>query len=307
MQTGLVIKTTGSHMVVRDGDHALYTCTIRGKIRLDGLDTTHPVAVGDVVDFLPSKEAGKGVIYRLHDRKNYLIRKSNKLSSRGQIIASNLDQVVIVATLAFPRTSRGFVDRILLTAEAYHIPAVILFNKLDLHDSDLNEDMAYWQKVYESLGYTVMSVSAHMPDTLQEFKLQLAGKRSLFCGHSGVGKSSLINALSGSSFIKTAALSSQHIKGKHTTTFAEMHSLPDGIDIVDTPGIRDFGIIDVEKEEIGHFFPEIRQRISGCRFNNCLHVNEPDCAIVEAFETGEIDPERYYNYRGLLEDHDIFR
>lgn len=308
---GIIIKSTGSWFQVKaELNSVIYPCRIRGKFRLEGFRTTNPLAVGDCVEFEIEKQNDnaeqKGIITQLYPRKNYIIRKSNKLSSHSQIIASNLDLVLPVVTLFNPPTSKGFLDRILLIADAYNIPALIVFNKSDLLDADGILIQKEWISMYESIGYPCLSLSATEKEGVTVLKEKLQHKTSLICGHSGVGKSTLLNALSPSLEIKTGEISMQHMKGKHTTTFAEMHTISEKTFVIDTPGIRDFGIIDMEKEEVGHYFPEIRNQLGACRFNNCLHVNEPDCAVIEAVMHGNIYESRYQTYLGIIEGQDIF-
>ncbi len=282
----------------------IYGCVLKGKIRLEGRKTTNPIAVGDYVDF-ELEENGEASIKTIHPRKNYIIRKSINLSKQSQIIASNLDQAVLIATLVSPRTSLGFIDRFLITAEAYRIPAKIIFNKCDL----LNDELMAIQKeiidLYKKVGYECFEVSS--PDASQIAKLQgiFKDKLTLIAGHSGVGKSTFINALEPSLTIKTGEISAAHAKGMHTTTFAELHPLSFGGGIIDSPGIKELGLVEMKKEEIGHYFPEIRERMSGCKFNNCIHVNEPKCAIIKAVEEGAISVERYNSYLGILNGEEM--
>ncbi len=275
---GLITKSTGSWYQVRSGDETI-DCRIKGKFRIKGITTTNPLAVGDVVDFDMEPEQGTGVITNLHQRKNYIIRKSINLSKQAQIIASNLDRALLVVTLASPRTSLGFIDRFLVTAEAYDVPACLIFNKLDLFSEEGLEILADYQAIYENIGYPCYSVSALEGTNIDHVQELLKDKVTLFSGHSGVGKSSLINRLLPDLDLRTHMVSEWSDKGMHTTTFAEMFELPQGGFIIDTPGIRELGVIDIEKEVLSHFFPEMRQRMNKCRFNNCRHINEPGCAV----------------------------
>jgi ribosome biogenesis GTPase len=301
---GLITKSTGSWYQVQTPEGRKVDCRIKGKFRIKGITTTNPVAVGDNVDFDMEPEQQTGVITTLHERKNYIIRKSINLSRQAQIIAANLDQAFLVVTLASPRTSLGFIDRFLVTAEAYHIPARLIFNKLDLFSEQGLEILAEYSAIYEKLGYPCYHVSAiknlHV-DTVIE---QLKDKTSLFSGHSGVGKSSLINTILPELSLRTTEVSEWHDKGMHTTTFAEMFKLPIGGFIIDTPGIREFGIVDIEQSELGRLFPEIRQHMEGCRFKNCRHINEPGCAVLTAVENGDIEVSRYESYLSIYHGND---
>ena len=287
------------------GDNGVkYDCRIKGKFRMKGLVTTNPVAVGDVVDFETEPDLQTAVITHLHQRKNYIIRKSINLSKQAQVIAANLDQACLVVTLASPRTSLGFIDRFLVTAEAYAIPSILIFNKLDLFSEEGKEILAEYMAVYEKIGYPCYAVSALNGDNLDTIKALLTNKTSLFSGHSGVGKSSLINQILPGIELRTGVISDFSDSGKHTTTFAEMFELPFGGKLIDTPGIRELGVIDIEKEELGHFFPEMRQRLNTCKYHNCVHVNEPGCAVLLALENGEIEPSRYDSYMSIYLGND---
>jgi len=300
---GLITKSTGSWYQVRSGDETI-DCRIKGKFRIKGITTTNPLAVGDVVDFDMEPEQGTGIITNLHQRKNYIIRKAINLSKQAQIIAANLDRALLVVTLASPRTSLGFIDRFLVTAEAYDIPACLIFNKLDLFSDEGLEILAEYQAVYENIGYPCYSVSALAGTNIDEVQNLLKDKVTLFSGHSGVGKSSLINRLLPDLDLRTHMVSEWSDKGMHTTTFAEMFELPQGGYIIDTPGIRELGVIDIEKEVLSHFFPEMRERMNQCRFNNCRHINEPGCAVLDALEEGEISQSRYDSYLSIYHGND---
>ena len=267
--------------------------------KIKGIRATNPVAVGDVVDFHLSV-SGDGVITRIHERKNYIIRKATNLSKATHIIASNLDQAIVIVSLVMPRTSTGFIDRFLVTAEAYHIPVSIIFNKYDLYDEKVKGQLNYYVDVYQGAGYNCLVTS--VPDRLhlEDFREILHNRKSLLVGHSGVGKSALINAIDPKLNLKEGQISEYHEKGKHTTTFAEMLELGFGGYIIDTPGIKEFGLVEFEKEELGQRFPEMRQRMHNCRFNDCLHVDEPGCAVLSALEKGEIAEFRYLNYLNML-------
>lgn len=301
---GILTKSTGSRYLVRLPNGEIIDCVLKGKIRLDGRKTTNPVAVGDVVD-VESDENGDYAIANIHPRKNYIIRKSINLSKQAQILASNLDQAMLVVTLVAPRTSLGFIDRFLITAEAYSIPAILVFNKSDV----LNEELLGLQQeiisIYENAGYKCIVVSSLKKQNLDEVKDLLKDKTTLISGHSGVGKSTLINAIEPGLDLKTGDISSVHLKGMHTTTFAELHPLSFGGFIIDTPGIKELGLVEMKKEEVGHYFPEIRKVMNNCKFNNCLHVNEPKCAVKEAVGNGEISEERYHSYLGILNGEEM--
>lgn len=301
---GLVTKSTGSWYQVQTPDGQKYDCRIKGKFRIKGLTTTNPVAVGDKVDFELEPEQQQGVINKLYERKNYIIRKSINLSKQAQIIAANLDQAFLVVTLASPRTSLGFIDRFLVTAEAYDIPASLIFNKLDMFSDEGLEILAEYKSIYENLGYPCYEVSALKGTNIPQLITLLKDKITLFSGHSGVGKSSLMNAILPDLDIRTMEVSEWSDKGMHTTTFAEMYDLPGGGSIIDTPGIRELGVIDIEQQELSHFFPEMRDRMHSCRFHNCRHINEPGCAVLEALENGEIEPSRYESYLSIYNGND---
>lgn len=301
---GLITKSTGSWYQVQTPDRERYDCRIKGKFRIKGITTTNPLAVGDVVDFDLEPEQQTGVITNLHQRKNYIIRKSINLSKQGQIIAANLDQALLVVTLASPRTSLGFIDRFLVTAEAYDIPARLIYNKLDLFSDEGLEILADYKAVYENIGYPCFEVSALDGTNISQVQDLLKDKVTLFSGHSGVGKSSLINALLPDLELRTSEVSEWSDKGTHTTTFAEMFELPQGGFIIDTPGIRELGVIDIEKHELGRYFPEMRSRMHDCRFNNCRHINEPGCAVLAALENGEIELSRYESYLSIYNRND---
>jgi ribosome biogenesis GTPase / thiamine phosphate phosphatase len=302
MKTGTVAKSTGLRYEVFGEDGTVYSCYIKGKFRIEGMKATNPIAVGDKVDFLLDPVTGEGVIRKLHDRTNYIIRRSNKLSKQYHILASNVDQAFVFATIIQPRTSQGFIDRFLVTAEAYDIQPHIIFNKMDIYgEKEMNrlEDMKF---VYEHIGYPVHTISVKKRAGVFELEKFMKGKVSLLMGHSGSGKTSFLNMLNPLLKLKTQEISSFSSKGKHTTTFAEMHFLKDDLVVIDTPGIKEFGLVDIKPEELSHFFPEMRELLQNCRFNNCLHINEPGCAVIEALEEGKLPPERYGSYLSILED-----
>jgi len=301
---GLVTKSTGSWYQVLTDDGQKYDCRIKGIFRTKGITTTNPIAVGDRVDFELEPEQGTGVITKLQPRKNYIIRKSINLSKQAQILAANLDQALLVVTLASPRTSLGFIDRFLVTAEAYDIPAVLVFNKLDLFSDEGLDILSDYKSIYENIGYPCFEVSALNGTNVEQVSAILKDKMTLFSGHSGVGKSSLINALVPELQLRTTQISEWHDKGVHTTTFAEMFELPQGGYIIDTPGIRELGVIDIEKNELSHFFPEMRALLNQCRFNSCRHINEPGCAVIKAVEEGKIELSRYESYLSIYNGND---
>lgn len=302
MLEGVVIKSTGSWYHVQTQDKNIYNCKIRGKFKTQGIQSTNPIAVGDSVSFSEPKENDFGVINQIHQRRNYLIRKATKLSSRSHIIASNIDYAIIVISLAFPRTSSGFIDRFLLTAEAYHIPSILVFNKIDLNDAELDAHMNEWIEIYQKIGYPCFAVSAKTGEGIESLKAIIKNKTNLFSGHSGVGKSALINAIQPGLRLKTSDVSLSTEKGTHTTTFAEMHPLSFGGYIIDTPGIKGFGLIDFEPEEVPKYFMEFGKFASGCKFTNCTHTHEPSCCVRSAIKNGEIAQSRYNNYLAIIND-----
>lgn len=299
---GVVLKSTGSWYHVRENETGqVYDCRIKGKLRIAGIKSTNPLAVGDIVDFeLEDGSETQGLVKGIEDRHNYIIRKSVNLSKRVHIIAANMDQALLVTTLVQPATSTGFMDRFLATAEAYGIPTIIVFNKSDLYDEDILDELDYRKAVYESIGYRCIITSATEGEGIAELKEALEGKTTLLSGHSGVGKSTLVNAVEPELNLRTAEVSTSHNKGQHTTTFAQMHPLSFGGDIIDTPGIKGFGLVNMEKEEMSHFFPEIFAVSQGCKFHNCLHVDEPHCAVKAALEGMKIAPTRYESYLSFL-------
>ena len=304
--TGIVYKSTGSWYTVKSETGDFMECRMKGKFRMKGIKSTNPIAVGDVVDFEldESSDAVTGTIHNIHDRKNYIVRKSVNLSKQIHIIASNIDQVFLLITIDNPPTTTSFIDRFLVTAEAYGIETILVFNKIDtLNDTSLDEQL-YMQHVYQEIGYRCLRVSSTEGKGVEELKQLMLGKVSMFSGHSGVGKSTLVNALEPSLHLKTKNISEQSKQGQHTTTFAEMYDLSFGAKIIDTPGIKGFGIVDMEKEEIGGYFPEFFKLQDQCKFNNCLHKEEPHCAIKAALEKDEIAWSRYNSYLKILEGDD---
>ncbi|ELR70382.1 Ribosome small subunit-stimulated GTPase EngC [Fulvivirga imtechensis AK7] len=302
---GLVLKSTGSwYEVLGDNDRS-YTCRTRGKLRLKGFKTTNPIAVGDYVVFSLDEEVeGQGVIDEILPRENYIIRKSVKLKSQGHIIASNIDQAILIVTLAYPRTSLGFIDRFLVTAESFRIPQVLIFNKIDLLDGDARHYLAEIRSLYENIGIQCLEVSALTETGIEDVKDLLKGKKSLISGHSGVGKSTLINKIAPEINQKTGEVSDYAEKGIHTTTFAEMFRIGQDTFIIDTPGIKELGIIDIDKEELSDYFPEMRALQPECKFHNCTHTHEPKCAVKDAVDEGEIAESRYMSYLSILEGDD---
>jgi ribosome biogenesis GTPase len=302
---GLVVKSVGSSYTVLTGYGKKMDCRIKGRLRIDGYKSTNPISVGDKVEFAVDKD-GIGAISGVEKRKNCIIRKSKNLSKLSHIIATNVDQAMLVVTLAAPRTSFGFIDRFLATAEAYSISAILIFNKADiLEDADLKEVMS----IYEKIGYKCFSVcSTKMPKEKKEVMISLLkDKITLISGHSGVGKSTFINAIEPGLDLKTGAISNAHSKGIHTTTFSEMHELSFGGFIIDTPGIQEFSVINMDKYELSHYFPEIFRTSDACKFNTCLHLNEPKCAVIDAVEKGEIALSRYHSYLSIMNGEEVIK
>lgn len=300
MEKGIVIKSTGSWYSVKRTNGETIEARIRGKLRTKGLRTTNPVAVGDIVSL--EKNENNFVITEIEERRNYIIRKSTNLSKEAHIIASNVDQALLIATINHPVTSAVFIDRILATTEAYNIPAILVFNKSDLYDNTDREKLTELVKIYSEIGYRCLQVSAVTGQNITELRELLKDKVTVLSGMSGVGKSTLINCIEPQLQLKTASISDSHDTGKHTTTFAEMFPLSEGGYIVDTPGVRSFGIIDMEKKEISHFFPEIFRLSEHCRFYNCTHIHEPGCAVIEAVQNGKISESRYWSYLSMMEE-----
>ncbi|RDY58862.1 ribosome small subunit-dependent GTPase A [Flagellimonas nanhaiensis] len=295
---GTVYKSTGSWYTVKSEKGDFIECRIKGKFRIKGIKSTNPIAVGDhvVFDLEQIGDETTGIIKEIKERKNYIIRKSVKLSKQTHIIAANLDQVFLLITLNNPTTFTSFIDRFLVTAEAYDIPVVLLFNKMDLYDEDEMVEVDYLVKLYQDIGYHCLEIAAKEGENVDKVKELMLDKTSMFSGHSGVGKSTLVNALEPGIQLKTAEISEQHLQGQHTTTFAEMYDLSFGARIIDTPGIKGFGIVDMEQDEIGDYFPEFFKLKSECKFNNCLHLDEPKCAIKQALEEDRVAWSRYRSY-----------
>ncbi|MEZ7878455.1 MAG: ribosome small subunit-dependent GTPase A [Flavobacteriales bacterium] len=292
-----MFRSTGSWYDVQDGMGETVRCRIKGKIRLQGIRTTNPIAVGDFVQFT-RVEDGTGSIDSIEERRNFIARKSVNLSKESHVVASNLDRAFLIVTIAKPRTSSGFIDRFLVTAEAIGIPATIVFNKMDLleGDEEASSRQEELEKIYADVGYKTLRVSAETGMGIAEMKSALKDGIYLLSGHSGVGKSTIINRLVPGLELKTADVSESHSKGRHTTTFAEMFSVPEGGFIIDTPGIKGFGLVALQKETLNHQFPEFFALLMGCKFNNCVHTDEPGCAVRKAVEEGEVSEERYGNY-----------
>lgn len=302
---GIVTKSTGSWYTVRLDDGTRVDCRLRGKFRTAGIRTTNPVAVGDRVIIMMEPGKNTGAITAIKPRHNYIIRRSIKLSKASHIIAANIDQAWLITTLALPRTSTGFIDRFLITAEAYHIPACLIFNKLDIYNERQIADLEQLSELYESIGYRCFSASAIRGDGINELREALKDKITLLSGHSGTGKSAIINAIEPGLNLKTGELSHYHQKGKHTTTFAEMFELSFGAFIIDTPGIQEFSLTDFDRKEVWERFPEMRAVSHDCQFNNCTHTHEPKCAVKEGLETGNISKMRYNSYLSILNDEEL--
>jgi ribosome biogenesis GTPase / thiamine phosphate phosphatase len=301
LKKGLVLKSTGSWYTVKSEDNSIYNCTIKGKVRTFNLKSTNPVAVGDYVEF-EIQDGQTGVIVDILDRKNYIIRKSSNLSKQSHILAANVDETFLVITLAFPETSLEFIDRFLAAAEAYSIPVTLVINKIDLYKESLSDLIKEIHAIYEPIGYPVIEISVLQQTNMDVLSSKFAGKTSLLSGNSGVGKSSIINYFYPELQLRTNEISNYHFKGKHTTTFAEMIELPQGGYIIDTPGIKGFGMVNMERNEIYHFFPEIFKHAANCQYNNCLHIDEPKCAVKEAVKNNLISESRYVSYLHIMND-----
>lgn len=307
---GTVYKSTGSWYTVKTEDGSFYECRIKGKFRIQGIKSTNPIAVGDKVRFSLQAKDGEttGIISEIEERENYIIRKSVNLSKKTHILAANIDRLFLVVTLNNPPTFTSFIDRFLVTAEAYHIKTALLFNKTDTYNEDELLEVKYLASIYRDAGYECLGISAKTGKNIDNLKALMKESTSIFAGHSGVGKSTLINTIEPGLNIKTKEISEQHRQGQHTTTFAEMYDLSFGARIIDTPGVKGFGLVDMEKEEVTDYFPEFFKRKENCRFNNCLHVKEPGCAIKEALENEEIAWPRYRSYIQILEgEEEVYR
>lgn len=301
---GLVIKTTGSRHQIETPDGNNFDCTIRGKLRTLGIKSTNPLAVGDWVEFIADENEKNGIITDICDRKNYIVRKSVNLSKQTHVLAANIDQAIMVVTVSQPETPVEFIDRFLVTAEAYSIPAILIFNKMDLIDEFLNEKLEWYLSIYESIGYKCIKTSVKNNLHIDQVKSHLQSKISLIAGLSGVGKSSLINRVEPGLSLKISEISNSHQSGKHTTTFSEMFKLSFGGYIIDTPGLRSFGTFDMKKEDVSHYFPEFFKLSPQCQFYNCTHIHEPKCAVVQALENGTLSWTRYKSYLSICEGND---
>lgn len=300
LNKAIVIKSTGSWYTVRTPENDIYECKIRGKFRTKGIKTTSPLAVGDQVEFILDEKTNQGVINKRHERKNYIIRKSINLSKQAHVLAANVDQAILLVTLAYPKTYPEFIDRFLVSAEAYHIPTIIVFNKIDLYSEEQLRELERLTVLYEKIGYQCLKISAKKNIGVNQIKDLLANRISVIAGHSGIGKSTLANIIEPGLKLKTTEISEYHESGKHTTTFPEMHVLSNGGYLIDTPGVKGFGIIDIENAELMHYFPEMFILSSQCQYNNCIHTHEPKCAVKEAVENGEISESRYRSYLSIL-------
>lgn len=304
MEKGIVLKSTGSNYKVLSDQGSVLDCSVKGKLRIKELRTTNPIAVGDHVLFEIDRKNNSGIITEVLDRRNYILRKATNLSRHSQIIAANVDQLFLMITIILPETPVEFIDRFLITAEAYRVPASIIINKTDLYGADEVVKMEYIEKMYSKIGYECIRLSLYNKTNLEMLKMRMKDKISLISGNSGVGKTTLLNSFNPALNLKTAMISDYHKQGKHITTFPEMHQMPFGGFVIDTPGIRGFGVVDMERNEIYHFFREIFIVSKDCRFNNCLHLDEPDCAVRSAVEKGEIDFLRYRSYLNIMDGDD---
>ncbi len=297
-----VYKSTGSWYIIKDTNAKFWNARMKGVMKIDDITSTNPVAVGDEVEFEAENELdGTAIIDEIHKRNNYINRQSPRHKHQHHIVAANLDQSMLVATLKEPKTSQGFIDRFLVASEMYHVAPFIVFNKSDLYKAKEMQKYEEWKAMYEAVGYKVFLVSAEKKEGVDEVLKMLKNKTTLISGHSGVGKSSFLNVVFPGKELKTQEVSGWSGKGQHTTTFAEMYDLPGGGRIIDTPGMREFGLVDIDKQEVSHYFPEMRDRLNNCQFNNCLHFNEPGCAIKEATANGEIHEDRYVSYVNIME------
>lgn len=313
MKKGIVIKSTGSWYTVKTEEGDLIESRIKGNLRLKGIRSTNPIAVGDYVELTESKEDSNdegqtvGFISKIIARTNYIIRKSPNLSKESHIIAANIDQAFLIVTIQFPVTTTTFIDRFLVSAEAYRIPCHLIFNKTDLYNNEQTEVMNSWIEIYENIGYRCLKLSAKNNTGFEELKSMMANKTNVFSGHSGVGKSTIINILHPAGKLKTGEISDAHSSGKHTTTNSEMYEFEFGGYIIDTPGIKGFGVLEMEKEEISHYFPEIFKLLDGCQYYNCTHTHEPNCIVKKSVEEGKIALSRYNSYLGLLDGEEKYR
>jgi len=302
---GLVMRSTGSWYEVLDEQKHTWKCRLRGKFKIKGLKTSNPIAVGDRVLFdIEDKVENTGIIHDITQRENYIIRKSVHKTAQGHILAANLDQAVVIMTLNYPRTSLGFLDRFLVSAESFRIPTIIVFNKVDLLSKEEKEYLVDLATMYDEIGYPSIFTSATGSIGIQEFEDILKNKISLISGHSGVGKSTLVNQISPNLDLKTKEISTFANKGVHTTTFSTMFEISENSYIIDTPGIKELGLIDIEKTELSHFFPEMRELLNKCKYHNCKHINEPQCDVIQAVKEGYIQASRYSSYLSMMDDDD---
>lgn len=312
MEKGIVIKSTGSWYTVKAENGVNIECKIKGNLRIKGIRSTNPIAVGDHVEFTESNAENDskqtiGLIHKIETRRNYIIRKAPNLSKESHIIAANIDQAFLVVTPQFPVTTTTFIDRFLVSAEAYRIPCHLIFNKIDLYNEAQLHVIDEWIELYKKAGYTCLKISAKTGQGLEELKTMMKYKSNVFSGHSGVGKSTIINSIQPGFELKTAEISEAHSSGKHTTTYSEMFELNFGGFIIDTPGIKGFGMLEMSKEEISHYFPEMFNLLNECQFYNCTHTHEPNCSVKKAVENGQIALSRYNSYLGMLEDEEKYR
>ena len=313
MKKGIVIKSTGSWYTVKTTEGKFLDCRIKGNLRLKGIRSTNPIAVGDHVELTESKDDDTlgdlsiGLIHKILPRTNYIIRKSPNLSKESHIIAANIDQAFLIVTINYPVTTTTFIDRFLVSAEAYRIPCHLIFNKIDLYNEVQMQTVDSLIEIYQNIGYECLKISAKNDIGMNELQNMMANKTNVFSGHSGVGKSTIINSIQPNVKLRTAEISDSHSSGKHTTTFSEMHELDFGGFIIDTPGIKGFGVLEMEKEEISHYFPEIFKLLDECQYYNCTHTHEPNCAVKKSVEKGEIALSRYNSYLGLLDTEDKYR
>ena len=307
LKKGIIYKSTGIWHLVKSGN-IFYKCRIKGKLRLHNSKSTSPVAVGDRVSFiLDIKNNSQGIIIEVQKRRNHIIRKSVKLSKQFQVIASNIDQIYLIITLNYPITFTQFIDRILVTAEAYRIPLNLVFNKMDIYSSSEKNEIKKLKNIYELIGYKCYKISALSKDSVNKVSKSMKNKVNMIIGHSGVGKSTLINTISPNLMIKTSNISDLHKQGQHTTTYSEMFDLSDKIKIIDTPGIKGFGLVDMDSNEIKNYFPEFKNLNGNCKYNNCLHLNEPNCAVINALNLNKISESRYKSYLNLIDESSTYR
>ena len=307
LKKGIIYKSTGIWHLVKSGN-IFYKCRIKGKLRLHNSKSTSPVVVGDRVSFiLDIENNSQGIIIEVQKRRNHIIRKSVKLSKQFQVIASNIDQIYLIITLNYPITFTQFIDRILVTAEAYRIPLNLVFNKMDIYSSSEKNEIKKLKKIYELIGYKCYKISALNKDSVNKVSKSMKNKVNMIIGHSGVGKSTLINTISPNLMIKTSNISDLHKQGQHTTTYSEMFDLSDKIKIIDTPGIKGFGLVDMDSNEIKNYFPEFKNLNGNCKYNNCLHLNEPNCAVINALNLNKISESRYKSYLNLIDESSTYR